>query len=71
VGHTPEAGAAMTLTETQRACIASEIANMKHGDFHGNQHKSVSANLQIPPVSQSSAAEMFNVSPRRCQIIDT
>jgi hypothetical protein len=37
---------------------------MKVGEFHGNQHTEVSANLQTPQVSVEKAAELFNVSPR-------
>ena len=49
------------LNETQRAVVASKIANIQLG---GNQYISGSANLQILPVSQSKAAEMLNVSER-------
>lgn len=53
------------LNESQRAVIAARLANMKHGDFHGNQYQQVvSANLQIPKISQEDAAELLNVSPR-------
>ena len=51
------------LDETQRAYVAAKLANIKRGDFCGNQHEA-SANLQTPQVSQSQAAEMLNVSPR-------
>lgn len=51
------------MNESQRASVASRIANMKNGEFHGNQHL-VSANLQTPQISQAQAAEMMNVSPR-------
>jgi phage N-6-adenine-methyltransferase len=50
------------LSAAQRASIAGKVANMKLGEFHGNQ--SVSANLQTPKTSQAQAAEMMNVSPR-------
>jgi len=46
------------LNETQRAVIASKLANMPHGGAFR------SANLQIEKVSQSAAAEMLNVSTR-------
>jgi hypothetical protein len=53
------------LNESQRAVIAARLANMRLGEFHGNQYqKVVSANLQIPKISQSTAAELLNVSPR-------
>jgi N6-adenosine-specific RNA methylase IME4 len=48
------------LDESQRAMCAGRIAEMKRGQFFGNQ--SVSANLQTP--SQVDAANMLNVSPR-------
>ena len=51
------------LNESQRAMAAARAANLKRGEFHGNQHV-VSANLPIPPVSQASAAAKFNVSER-------
>lgn len=51
------------LTESQRAAAAAKIANMRVGDFAGNQHVPP-ANLPTPPVSQASAAEMLNVSER-------
>lgn len=51
------------LTESQRASAAAKIAKLHVGDFAGNQHVG-SANLPTPPVSQASAAEMLNVSPR-------
>lgn len=50
------------LSESQRASAAGRLANMRRGDFHGNQ--SVSANLQTPKVSLSDAARMLNVSER-------
>lgn len=51
------------LTESQRAMVAAELANIEKGQFAGNQHVP-SANLQMPQVSQSEAAEMLQVSPR-------
>lgn len=47
------------LNETQRAVIASRLANMQFGD---NQYKAGSANL--PTLSQPKAAKMLNVSDR-------
>lgn len=47
------------LNETQRAVVASKIANMPLG---GAIYRS--ANLQTDKVSQSEAADMLNVSPR-------
>lgn len=47
------------LSESQRAIIAASLANIKLGD---NQFTG-SANLQTQ-VSQSTAAEMLNISPR-------
>lgn len=52
------------LNETQRTLVASKIANMQRGEYHGNQYIEVSANLRIPKVSQVKAAKMLNVSPR-------
>jgi hypothetical protein len=50
------------LDATQRSAIAAELANIKLGDFVGNQHVG-SANWQTP-VSQTEAATLLNVSPR-------
>jgi hypothetical protein len=53
------------LNESQRAVIAARLANMRRGEFHGNQYQHVvSANLQTPKISQEDAAELLNVSPR-------
>jgi len=41
--------------------VAAKLANMKLGD---NQYKSGSANWPTPPISQSEAAELLNVSER-------
>lgn len=46
------------LNETQRAVVASKLANMQKGNF------SKSANLHISPVSQPEAAKQLNISPR-------
>ena len=46
------------LTESQRAMIAAQLANL------GNGQKTSSANLQSRAVSQAQAAEMLSVSPR-------
>jgi hypothetical protein len=43
--------------------VAAKLANMKVGDFAGNQHVA-SANLQTPQVSRAEAASMLNVSER-------
>ena len=51
------------LNETQRAVVGARIANMQRGVFHGNQYE-VSANLQIPNISQPEAAKQLNISPR-------
>ena len=51
------------LDASQRAMIAAELANIKSGEFAGNQHVP-SANLQSPQLSQAAAAELMNVSPR-------
>lgn len=51
------------LTESQRSAVASELANIEKGQFAGNQHVP-SANLQMPQVSQSEAADLFQVSTR-------
>ena len=50
------------LDATQRSAVAAELANIKMGDFVGNQYVP-SANLQTP-VSQTEAAALLNVSPR-------
>lgn len=57
------------LDESQRAVIASRVANMTRGEFHGNQYREVSANLPIPPLSQSEAASLFNVSERMIRTV--
>jgi hypothetical protein len=49
------------LDESQRAMVAAKLANMKLGD---NQYKRGSANWPTPPISQSEAAELLNVSER-------
>jgi hypothetical protein len=46
------------LDESQRAIVAAKLANMRQGNF------SKAANLPVSPVSQSSAADMLNVSER-------
>jgi len=46
------------LNESQRAVIAARVANMEKGNF------SKSANLPISPISQTEAADIFNVSER-------
>lgn len=55
------------LSESQRAAVAAEIANLGHGGDRSDQ----GANLPLapdlaapPPVSVAKAAEMLNVSPR-------
>jgi hypothetical protein len=49
------------LNETQRAIVASKIANMQQGGTGSNQYQSRSANLQV---SIPNAAKMMNVSER-------
>lgn len=44
------------LNESQRAVVASKLANMERGNY------SKSVNLPISPISQAKAAEMLNVS---------
>ena len=51
------------LDASQRALIAAELANIKSGEFAGNQHVP-SANLQRAQLSQTAAANLMNVSPR-------
>jgi hypothetical protein len=51
------------LSESQRAAIAAQLANIKAGTFAGNQHVP-SASLQTPQVSQAQAADMLQVSTR-------
>jgi hypothetical protein len=43
--------------------VAVKLANIKFGQFVGNQHVG-SANLPTPPISQAKAAEMLNVGVR-------
>lgn len=56
------------LTESQRAMVASKLANMPRGATEGNQRASKeenkSANLPNRLVSQADAAKMLNVSAR-------
>lgn len=53
------------LNETQRAIVASKLANIGFGEFVGNQHTNQGyANLHTPKVSRADAAAMLNVSPR-------
>lgn len=54
------------LSEGQRAMIAAKIANIEPGQFAGNQHVPC-ANLRTPPVSQSAAAALMDVSRRSVQ----
>lgn len=51
------------LTESQRAIIAAEIANLKNTDFRGNQYV-LTANLQEAPVTQADSAKALGVSER-------
>jgi hypothetical protein len=48
------------LTESQRAMVAAEIANLHQGE----QKNSKPANLPVSPVSQANSAEMLNISER-------
>jgi ParB family chromosome partitioning protein len=50
------------LDATQRSAIAAELANIRLGDFVGNQHVGY-ANL-LTPLSQAEAATLLNVSTR-------
>jgi hypothetical protein len=54
------------LNESQRAVIAARLANMpRGGDTGKNQYGEwQSANLPNGKISQSTAAELLNVSPR-------
>jgi|GEM_PF-2291840 len=52
------------LDAGQRATIAADLANIKVGEFRGNQHTEASANLQTPSVSQAAAAKAVKVSIR-------
>jgi N6-adenosine-specific RNA methylase IME4 len=54
------------LNESQRAAIASRVANISNGSFLGNQYtpKVGSAHVPTPLVSQPQAAAMLNVSER-------
>jgi len=58
------------LNESQRAVAASRIANMTRGEFHGNQHVVVSANLRTPTISQPEAAAMMKISTRSVQSVN-
>lgn len=51
------------LNESQRAVIASKLANLQRGGDGSNQYISKSANLHNS-ISQPKAAAMMNVSPR-------
>ena len=56
------------LNETQRGTVASKLANIKRGGIRdGNpRHVHQTANLQFDGrISQTQAADMLNVSPRR------
>lgn len=48
------------LNESQRAVIASRLADMEHGGNRGNQYAKVSIDT-MPKVSMERAAEMLNV----------
>jgi hypothetical protein len=50
------------LDATQRSAVAAELANIRLGDFVGNQYVGY-ANL-LTPISQAEAATLLNVSPR-------
>ena len=53
------------LSTSQRALIAAELANIRAGEFAGNQHvDEPSANLQTPLVSQATASKALRVSTR-------
>lgn len=49
------------LNETQRAVVASRLANMNHG---GDRRSDQVANLQFEKITQPEAAAMLSVSPR-------
>lgn len=54
------------LSESQRAAIAAELANMTKADA-GKRGSAATANLQLPKdgkVTQTDSAKMLNVSPR-------
>lgn len=50
-----------SLNEAQRGMVAAKLANLKVGDFAGNQHTSP-ASIDAPQVTQGRAAELMNVS---------
>jgi len=52
------------LSESQRAMVASELANMPNGGWRGNQWQSANLQSATPQVSQSTAADLLQVSPR-------
>lgn len=54
------------LNPSQRAMVASNLANLSVGDYLGNQYEAC-ADLRTPPVSQSEAAEQMDVSRRLVQ----
>jgi hypothetical protein len=47
--------------------VAAKIANIKPGDFAGNQHTGRGPSIGGPQVSQAEAAKMLNVSERSVQ----
>lgn len=49
------------LTESQRAMVAANMANLDATSFRGNQH---TANLQEATTTRAKAAELLNVSER-------
>jgi ParB-like chromosome segregation protein Spo0J len=56
------------LTDMQRTFIAARLANIKSGEFHGNQYTTKGGGGQmaatILPISMTKAAKMLNVSER-------
>lgn len=60
------------LTESQRAMVAAEIANLDKGrpttDQENAQICAFSEDAETPPITQAEAAEMLNISRRTVQV---
>lgn len=52
------------LNESQRAVIASRLANMPNGGWRGNQWQTANMQTATPNITQADAAGMMNISPR-------
>jgi ParB-like chromosome segregation protein Spo0J len=56
------------LSETQRAVVASRLANMSHGGDRKTSDNQA-ANLPLEPMTQSKAADMLNVGDRTVRTV--